>query len=88
MNRHGQAARFAYDPDVVVAFFDALPRTEFYRDEIHGRIIRRWRGAKGVTRPSFERMLQCYTVSTARFEEFCAALNLEPVLRDKDANRR
>ena len=87
MNKHGQAARFAYSPELVVAFFEALPKPDGFKDDIQGRIIRRWRTAQGVTRPAMLRMLQCYAVPLQHFEVWCKATKRDPVLRDKD-NRR
>jgi hypothetical protein len=88
MNKHGQAARFAYDPKLVVQFFESLPRPDGYRDDIEGRIIRRWRSAHGVTRAAFHRMAVCYSTDTTAFEAYCQAIKRTPVLRDKDSNRR
>ena len=88
MNKHGQAARFAYDPAVVVAYFASLPKPSGFKDDTHGRILRRWRTAKGVTRPAFQRMAACYSVTTDAFEQWCITSKLTPVLRDKNTNRR
>lgn len=83
MNRYGQAARFAYNPVALVAYFDALERPRNWRSDVEGRIQRRWRTvARGVTMDAGHRMFACYSVSHDEFTVWCRSNGYDPVLRD------
>lgn len=82
MNRHGQASRFAYNPQALVAYLDSLPRPACYTDDHHGRIIRRWRRkAQGVTLSAAQQMLFDYERGVTFFEEWCDEQGIQHTLR-------
>lgn len=84
MNRFGQAARFAYSPELLVGYLDSLPRPEAYTDDHHGRIIRRWRRKiNGVTFSAANKMLVAYGTDAGAFDDWCTARNTWPVIRDR-----
>lgn len=92
MNQHGQAARFAYNPEAVLAFLAfldgddptyAIPRMG-WDDNIHGRTVRRWRKAKGITKTGLNTVLSCYPgVGSDEYVKWAEANGYAPVLRNR-----
>lgn len=87
MNKHGQAARFAYNPEAVLAFLDSedsgRPRVG-WNDAIHGRTVRRWRTAKGITQAGLNRVLACYPgTGEGEFVQWAEANGYAPILRNR-----
>lgn len=87
MNQYGRAARFAYNPLDVLAYVVCLEtvgaRTSGYTDDTTGRTIRRWRGAKGVTRPALVKVLRCYNRSEGDFLAWAKSQDREVVTRNR-----
>lgn len=91
MNKHGQAAKFAYNPEAVLAFLDseACARTGSrdrtkWSDAVHGRTVRRWRKAKGITRAGLNSVLACYPgVGEDEFVAWAEANGYAAVLRNR-----
>lgn len=96
MNLYGQAARFAYDPAVVVAFLDAytaraaaiglrpyttLNAKRLFEDD--ARIIRRWRSGaiKGVTYHAVSSLLLRYDLKVRHMERWAKLHRRQLVLR-------
>lgn len=89
MNRYGQAARRAYNPDAVVAFFERRPKPPAWRDAVEGRVLRRWRSTtRGITEHALRAMLACYGCSVDAFRSFCRREGYAPVLRDRRGRQR
>ena len=83
MNRHGSAARFAYNPEAVLAYLDELGRPEGWNDAIHGRTVRRWRTQHGITRGSFAHLVSCYTgVGEREYVAWSEKHGYAPILRN------
>lgn len=87
MNKHGQAARFAYNPEAVLAFLktldDAGGKPTLWTDSIHGRTVRRWRTAKGITRAGLNKVLVCYPgIGESEYVAWAEANGYAPTLRD------
>jgi hypothetical protein len=72
VNGYGQAAKQAYDPHLVLRYVEGLEaerlRIDGWTDAVHGRTIRRWRGAKGITPWSLARILAGYGRKVEDFE--------------------
>lgn len=84
MNRHGQASRFAYNPQALVAYLDTLERPECYTDDHHGRIIRRWRRkAGGVTELAAAGLLADYGKIPPDFTIWCEKHSITHTLRNR-----
>lgn len=97
MNRGGRAAKFAFDPAVVVAFLDhhtvvkcdGVPRrTRRYingrevRKDNEARIIRRWRNrAQGVTLAGAARMLLLFDLSVPLLVTWAEFHGMKLILR-------
>ena len=93
MNRYGQAARFAYNPEAVLAYLEHLHdidavRGDVWDDAIQGRTVRRWRSAHGITRSSFNRVFGCYNgVGEKTYVAWAESQGLAPILRNYDSKR-
>ena len=96
MNKHGQAARFAYNPEAVLAYLKYLDNTVGYLDDdvpdhrvgwtdaVHGRTVRRWRSAKGITAAGLNTVLACYPgIGEKEFVAWAEANGYAPILRNR-----
>lgn len=97
MNRGGRAARFAFDPAVVVAFLDVhttvktdgVPRRKRryingleVRKDNEARVIRRWRNhAEGATLQGVARLLLTFDLTVPQLVTWAESHGMKPVLR-------